>query len=170
MNARNYRWYAALANKVVADGFRIEDHVGSRENGMPHLLCIMAGRNARGIEGAAFRHWVAGLFGHGVFVYADNYKVGIVFASVPDATVTRGCQDSCCNANPWPRLSHGGWVHVDGHDVPADVRTKVLAIASQLMREAASDILEAGDQYEREETEKADIRTRQHDAMVAAWA
>ena len=169
MDSSNYKWYSKLALAVRADDFRIEDNLGERMHGLAHLVSEMGRYSSHGLGGAAFRHWVSGVFRDGVYVFADNYRVGLSFASDPAATAVRGCQESRVNGNPWPQLSEGCWINLAREDVPDSVRQTVLRIANELIREAALDVFRRAEQLQAEEDATRKQRTADHDAMVVAW-
>lgn len=169
MDSGNFKWYAELARNVQGSDFRIQDNLGERMPGLAHLLCAMSRYSSHGLSGAAFRHWVAGVFRDGVYVFADNYRVDVAFASDPTATVSPGCDDSCVHGDPKPRLSNGRWIGLTREDVPDAIHQKVSRIANRLIREAALDVLRRADELEAELAAASKRRTARHEAMVAAW-
>lgn len=170
MNTHDFKGYTKHAREILLDlDFRIEDNFGEKRYGFAHLICECERCCPFGLGGQAFRHWVAGVFRDGVYVYADNYKVGVSFASVPEATVSSGCQASCARGDPWPRLSEGKWMHVSATGIPDDVRGKVLRIANKLVRDAVVYVAKRGDVLAAEVEAKRLERVAEHGDMVSAW-
>lgn len=114
MNTHNFRYYVESALRVRSKQFDVATllHGNSeRDVWFSHFLCEASRASSLGLSGNAFRHWVAGLFRSGVYVYSDNYRIGVSFASDPNALPRSGCQESCAHGNPWPSLPAGVRFH-----------------------------------------------------------
>jgi hypothetical protein len=168
MDTSNAKWYIELAQSVLADDFRIEDNLGEKMRGLSTLLCEMERTSPHGIGGQSFRHWVAGVFRDGVYVYADNHRVGVRFTTDPKAMLRRGCQESRDHGDPWPHPCTGEWGHLSC--MPETVVSKVYRIANEILRDAteaviakATRLLDENDAAWKKEREK-------QEAIAAAWS
>ncbi len=177
MNSSDYKFFVGVAHKVEDDDFRIEDNLGEpRLYGLAHLLSEMARSSKYGLEGAAFRHWVAGVYRDGVYVHADNYRIGVSFASYPDAKPILGCRHSCAHGNPWPQIPDGRWIAIrligtNRIDTQIDqaVRTRVLTIANDIVQDAVKGILRQGVAIELELKKRQQEREQEEAMVVKAW-
>jgi hypothetical protein len=109
MNRSNFKYYEEQANKWKENNFNL--NVSRDEYHLAHLLCEASMLSKYGMNGAAFRHWVSGLFKDGIFLYVDNYDIGIKCTEDPNATLNLQCQNSCAHGDPWPKPSNGEWIN-----------------------------------------------------------
>lgn len=173
MDASNYGYCLDSALKCRAKGFNLAELLREHHDAttwFSHLLCEANELSPLGLGGQAYRCWVSGLYRDGVYVHSDTYRLGVCFASDPTARVTRGCQDSCCNGDPWPRLSDGArWLSVNFRDVPEEMRQRILAIAAEIVREGANAVLRRAWVLRGEQEAEAEQRDDERHAMLAAW-
>jgi len=166
----DYDAYAATAETILADYFRIEDYLGQRMIEVSHFLCATEKLCSEGLGGKGWYHWFGGVFRDGVYVYSENHNVGIMFASVPDAQAFPGFQDSREIGNPMPTLSEGRWIDLAERDIPDEVRNNVLVIANALIRDAARKVLEHRKIIKAQDEQRAAEQAAERDAWVKAWS
>ncbi len=173
MKTHDFRYYVESALKVRSKDFDIAKllHGNSdRDVWFSHFLCEAERLSPMGLGGMAFRHWVAGLYRKGVYVYTDNYRIGISFASNPNAKPLRGCQESCAYDDPWPRLRDDGkWLSVLSKDVPTELRERIIDSANEMIYLAAGAVILRCWNLKCELEAENAARVQEKNKMLAAW-
>jgi len=173
MKTHDFGYYVESALRVRSKDFDIANllHGNSdRDVWFSHFLLEADRLSPMGLGGQAFRHWVAGLYRNGVYVYTDNYRIGLSIASDPNARPLRGCQESRAHGNPWPGFRDGGgWLSVLSKDVPAELKERVVVAANEMVHVAAGAVILRGWQLKCElEAERA-ARVQEKNRILAAW-
>lgn len=174
MEKNNFDYAVANALRVRSSRFDLEavlQEYHEHTTWFSHFLCEANRHSPLGLGGDAFRCWYAGIYRSGAYLFSDTYHPGLVFASNPEAKVSRGCCDSRCHGDPCPRLSNGArWVSVFAAVVPDDLRNRIIAQATTMAREAAEAMLRIAWRFKAENEREAAERGRQHAAMLERWA
>lgn len=152
MDKHNYKWYRENANKWKENEFSL--NVKRDDYSLAHLICEGARISGKyGISGDAFRHWVTGLFKDGVYLYVDNYNVGIKCTENPDTKLISQCQDSCAYGNPWPKPIDGDWI--DYKSLPEQAQLYINNIVRELSEHIYERIITVANKIEEQVNEEA---------------
>jgi hypothetical protein len=136
-------------------------------HGLDHALCSASRMSKYGIGGASHSNWVAGLFKDGVYLRSDNYKTSVSCTESPHATLTRGCQESCAYADPWPKPSEGKWVAAS--TMPESAQPRIDAAVRELLEDVASVIEAKAEMLDKERAQKRAEREQREAAIADAW-
>jgi len=108
MEKHNYKFYRDNAEKWKQVDFSLQP---KEDLSLAHLICEGKKLSKLGIGGASFRHWVSGLFKDGVYLYAEDYKIGVRCTEEPKAKLHYQCNDPCAYGDPWPKPNNGDWAN-----------------------------------------------------------
>ncbi len=174
MDKHDYERCASAALQVRSKGFDLAAAMSAPRESiywLSHFLCDANRESPLGLGGQAFRRWFAGLYRNGVYIHTDSYQLGVWFASDPAARAFSGCQDSCAHGDPRPHLSDGAqWMLLTSDAVTDQMRERILAVATDSLRQAANDILRRAWVLKGEDEERAKQREDRRQVMLAAWS
>jgi len=164
MEKHNYKFYRDNVEKWKQIDF---DLYPKEDLSVAHLICAGERLSKLGIGGNAFRHWVSGLFKNGVYLYADNYKVGIRCTEDPKTKLHCQCTDSCTYGDPWPEPDNGSWA--DEEIFSSSIKIYIDNIVKELCQEIYDVIIARAREIEVEIEKDFKIATEKAKNIKNAW-
>ena len=165
MDKSNYDWYWKQAEKWKEINFSLK--VKRDEYWLAHLICEAEKLSEYGIGGAAFRHWVSGLFKNGVYLYVDNYDIGIKCTSDSKTTLIPQCQESCAYGDPWPKPINGEWINYEL--LSSDIQIYVMNIVQELCEEVYNVVIDKANKIEQQVNKERELNRIKQQEINNKW-
>jgi hypothetical protein len=164
MEKHNYKFYRDNVEKWKQIDF---DLCPKEDLSVAHLICEGKKLSKLGIGGEAFRHWVSGLFKDGVYLYVDNYKIGIRCTEDPKAKLHCQCNNPCSYGDPWPQPSSGDWA--DEGIFTGRLKAYIDTIVKELCQEIYDVITARAQEIEAELEKEFKIAIEKNKNIKNAW-
>jgi hypothetical protein len=107
------------------------------------------------------------LFKDGVYLYVDNYDIGIKCTSDPKTTLIPQCQESCAYGDPWPKPINGEWINYEL--LSSDIQIYVMNIVQELCEEVYNVVIDKANKIEQQVNKEIELNRVKQQEINNKW-